>query len=63
MWPRHGMTTGYSSNTARAIILIEDELLTSRSFILGRVMLGNCEASISLKQVAMSACQASRECD
>ena len=34
---------GVSSNTARAIILIEDELLTSRSFILGRVMLGNCE--------------------
>ena len=34
---------GLTSNTARAIIQIEDELLTSRSFILGRVMLGNCE--------------------
>ena len=34
---------GLTSNTARAIIQIEDDLLTSRSFILGRVMLGNCE--------------------
>ena len=34
---------GVTSNTARAIVMIEDDLLTSRSFILGRVMLGNCE--------------------
>ena len=34
---------GSTSNSARATIIIEDELLTSRSFILGRVMLGNCE--------------------
>ncbi len=36
-------TRGATSNSARATILIEDDLLTSRSFILGRVMLGNCE--------------------
>ena len=34
---------GATSNSARASVFIEDDLLTSRSFILGRVMLGNCE--------------------
>ncbi|MGB5179419.1 MAG: hypothetical protein WBP44_11895, partial [Gammaproteobacteria bacterium] len=37
---------GTTSNAARAIILVEDDLLTSRSFILGRVMLGNCEVDL-----------------
>lgn len=34
---------GTVSNTARAIVFIEDDLLNDRSFIFGRVMQGNCE--------------------
>ncbi|MBA2409269.1 MAG: hypothetical protein H0V62_05695 [Gammaproteobacteria bacterium] len=34
---------GTPSNVARATIRVEDDLLRSRSFIVGRVMVGNCE--------------------
>lgn len=34
---------GTPSNVARATIRVEDDLLRSRSFIAGRIMLGNCE--------------------
>ncbi len=37
--------TGATSNTANAVVIIEDDLISSRGFILGRVMQGNCEAA------------------
>ncbi|MFV1973918.1 MAG: OmpA family protein, partial [Thiohalobacterales bacterium] len=36
---------GTVSNTAKAIVFVEDDLISSRSFILGRVIQGNCEVA------------------
>ncbi|MGI8738444.1 MAG: hypothetical protein ACR2KU_01965, partial [Gammaproteobacteria bacterium] len=38
-----GDVRGAPSNVARATIRVEDDLLRSRSFIAGRIMVGNCE--------------------
>ena len=35
---------GLVSNTAQAQVVVEEEVLTSRSRVLGRVMVGNCQA-------------------
>lgn len=35
---------GFGSNTARASVLVEDDLMHSRSFAMGRVMMGSCKA-------------------
>ncbi|WP_455376190.1 OmpA family protein [Kaarinaea lacus] len=36
---------GIGSNTANASVLVEDDLMHSRSFVMGRVMAGSCKAA------------------